>query len=166
MGITMPSFAEAPPQARSVETTLMKRTLVRLNVTPSSPFAVTGTVVVAALRSLGITAFSFSIHRLLAYYLDPGATTSSVLPLTIVHSLTGYTRTFYGSAGVYSPRGMVMVPPHLSGPISAVTVPVGNLFSVTGATLIEIDVTYVTIALTVLAPQVSEPDFQSVSLLS
>jgi hypothetical protein len=144
----------------------MKRTIVRLNVTPSAAFSVTGTVLVAALRTTGITAFSFSIHRLLAYYLDPGATTSSVLPLTIVHSVTGYTRTFYGSAGVYSPRGMVTIPPHLSGPISAVTVPSGNLFVVTGATLIEVDVTYVTIATSSLVTQDSDPDFQSVNLLS
>jgi hypothetical protein len=168
MGITMPTFSEAPPQARSIETTQMKRTMVRLNNPSGSLFNVTGTVVVNALRTTGLTVFSFSIHRLMAYSLDPGpsTTTYTVLPLVITHALTGYTRTFYGSSGIYSPRGMVKLPPHLSGPISAVTVPVGNLFVVTGATLIEIDVTYITTATTFLQSPLSELDFQPVSLLS
>lgn len=168
MPITYPVFSEAPPMARSIESTLMKREMLRFNFQlTNEPTPITAAMIVSAINSLGLKPATFTIHRLLAYSLGQFET-ESYLPLVITHAVSGYSQIFYGAPGQYSPRGMVKIPPHLAGPVSATTVPGGNLFIITAATVVMLDVSIVSLPPAAQNSDSIEPisPFESVAISS
>jgi hypothetical protein len=164
---TLPRVTIPPSLPQFVEVTQMKREWLRLNATPATALNVSAPTVVAALTTTGVTAITFTIHEIEVYQLNPGEGEAYV-PLQVIHNPTGYQVAFYGVPGVKAPSGKFKLPSTLSLPIRAVSPPTETIFSILGASLVRLDVSYVTknVSLSSSLPEFSLRQEESFSGLS
>jgi hypothetical protein len=108
----------------------MKRQLIEIAVDSPGTSTITDinqTVIIAALTALGLPALSITVHRVLAYQVNPE--TEGYGPLVLTDGYTGYAQEFTGIPGVKAPSGSITYPAQYSTPFpgtSTSTVSIAN----------------------------------------